>query len=43
MAAVSVNKNKIKILAENEGNKKAELILKLLEEPTKFYQQFKWL
>ena len=36
MAAVSVNKNKIKILAENEGNKKAELILKLLEEPTKF-------
>ena len=36
MAAVSVNKNKIKILAENEGNKKAELILRLLEEPTKF-------
>ena len=36
MAAVSVNKNKIKILTENEGNKKAELILKLLEEPTKF-------
>ena len=36
MAAVSVNKNKIKILAENEENKKAKLILELLEEPTKF-------
>lgn len=36
MAAVSVNKNKIKILAENEANKKAKLILALLEEPTKF-------
>lgn len=36
MAAVSVNKNKIKILAENEGNKRAKLILVLLEEPTKF-------
>lgn len=36
MAAVSVNKNKIKILAENEDNKKAKLILELLEEPTKF-------
>lgn len=36
MAAVSVNKNKIKILAENEDNKKAKLILELLEKPTKF-------
>ena len=36
MAAVSVNKNKIKILAENEENKKAKLILVVLEEPTKF-------
>ena len=36
MAAVSVNKNKIKILAENEDNKKAKLILELLGEPTKF-------
>ncbi|WP_017414348.1 hemolysin family protein [Clostridium tunisiense] len=35
MALVSLNKNKMKILAE-EGNKKAILILKLLEEPTKF-------
>lgn len=35
MALVSLNKNKIKILAE-EGNKKAQLIEKLLEEPTKF-------
>lgn len=35
MALVSLNKNKIKILAE-EGNKKALLIEKLLEEPTKF-------
>ncbi|MFV0395373.1 MAG: hemolysin family protein, partial [Coprobacillaceae bacterium] len=35
MAIVSVNKNKMKALAE-EGNKKAKTILKLLEEPTKF-------
>ncbi|KZL92370.1 hemolysin family protein [Clostridium magnum] len=35
MAIVSLNKNKIKILAE-EGNKKAKLLLKLMEEPTKF-------
>ncbi|MDO4535265.1 MAG: hemolysin family protein [Clostridium perfringens] len=35
MAIVSLNKNKIKILAE-EGSKKAKLIEKLLEEPTKF-------
>ena len=35
MAIVSLNKNKIKILGE-EGNKKAKLIEKLLEEPTKF-------
>lgn len=35
MAIVSVNRNKIKILAE-DGNKKAKALLKLLEEPTKF-------
>lgn len=35
MATVSVNKNKINMMAE-EGNKKAQLILALLEEPTKF-------
>ncbi|HCQ91193.1 MAG TPA: hemolysin, partial [Clostridium sp.] len=35
MAIVSLNKNKMKILAE-EGNKKAKLLLKLMEEPTKF-------
>ncbi|NTV78320.1 MAG: HlyC/CorC family transporter [Clostridiales bacterium] len=35
MAVVSVNKNKIKRLAE-EGNKNAALILKLLEDSTKF-------
>lgn len=35
MAIVSLNKNKIKLLAE-EGNKKAQLLLKLMEEPTKF-------
>jgi putative hemolysin len=35
MAIVSLNKNKIKHLAE-EGNKKAQLLVKLLEEPTKF-------
>lgn len=35
MALVSVNKSKMAILAE-DGNKKAQLILKLLEEPTKF-------
>lgn len=35
MATVSVNKNKITMLAE-KGNKKANLILQLLEEPTKF-------
>ena len=35
MAIVSVNKNKIKILAQ-EGNKKAKLLLQLYEEPNKF-------
>ncbi|KGK86481.1 hemolysin family protein [Clostridium sp. HMP27] len=35
MAIVSLNKNKIKLLAE-EGNKKAKLLIKLMEEPTKF-------
>lgn len=35
MAIVSLNKNKLKLLAE-EGNKKAELLIKLMEEPTKF-------
>ena len=36
IAVVSVNKNKIKLMAENEDNKNAKLILDLLEEPTKF-------
>lgn len=35
MAIVSLNRNKIRMSAE-EGNKKAQLIEKLLEEPTKF-------
>ena len=35
MAIVSLDKNKIKIMAE-EDNKKAQLIIKLLEEPSKF-------
>lgn len=35
MAIVSVNKNKINALCE-EGNKKAKLIVDLLEEPTRF-------
>ena len=35
MAIVSVNKNKIHILAE-AGNKKAKLVEKLLKEPTAF-------
>lgn len=35
MAIVSLNKNKIKFL-EEEGNKKAKLLLKLMEEPTGF-------
>lgn len=35
MAIVSLNKNKIKLLAD-EGNKKAKLLIKLTEEPTKF-------
>lgn len=35
MAIVSLNKNRIRFLAE-EGNKKAGLLEKLLEEPTKF-------
>ena len=35
MAIVSVNKNKMKMLA-NEGNKKAEMLCNLIEEPTKF-------
>lgn len=35
MAIVSLNKNKIKLLAQN-GNKKAQLLEKLMDEPTKF-------
>jgi len=35
MAIVSVNKNKIKVLAQ-EGKKKAKLLLKLFDEPNKF-------
>ncbi|MGK0465084.1 hemolysin family protein, partial [Clostridium sp.] len=35
MAIVSLNKNKIKKLAE-EGNRKAQLLVKFIEEPTKF-------
>ena len=35
MAIVSVNKNKIKILAQ-DGKKKAKLLLKLFDEPNKF-------
>ena len=35
MAIVSLNKNKIKQLAE-EGNRKAQLLVKFIEEPTKF-------
>ena len=35
MAIVSINKNKIRMLAE-EGNKKAKRIERVLEEPTKF-------
>ncbi|AJA49950.1 HlyC/CorC family protein [Clostridium pasteurianum DSM 525 = ATCC 6013] len=35
MAIVSLNKNKIKFLSE-DGNKKAKLLEKLMEDPTKF-------
>ncbi|WP_252226160.1 hemolysin family protein [Clostridium sp. ZBS2] len=35
MAIVSLNKNKIKLLAE-DGDKKAIILLKLMDEPTKF-------
>ncbi|MDS0524177.1 hemolysin family protein [Clostridium sp. SHJSY1] len=35
MAIVSLNKNKMKMLAD-EGNKKAKFLLKLMEEPTRF-------
>lgn len=35
MAIVSINKNRIRLLAE-EGNKKAQLLEKLMQEPTKF-------
>lgn len=35
MAIVSVNKNKMKMLA-NEGHKKAKILCKLIAEPTKF-------
>lgn len=35
MAIVSLNKNKVKYLAE-EGNKKAKLLVKFIEEPTKY-------
>ena len=35
MAIVSVNKNKIRVLIE-EGNKRAKLLEKLMEEPSRF-------
>jgi len=35
MSIISLNKNKIKILAQ-EGNRKAKILAKLIEEPTKF-------
>ena len=35
MAIVSVNRNRIKMLAD-DGNKKASLLVDLLEEPNKF-------
>lgn len=35
MAVVSVNKNKMKVIAQ-DGNKKAEAVLKLLENPNRF-------
>ncbi len=35
MAMLSLNKSKIKLLAD-EGNKKAQILIKLTEEPTKF-------
>ena len=35
MAIVSLNKNKMKVLA-NEGNKKAKILRNLIDEPTKF-------
>ena len=35
MSIVSVNKNKMKMLA-NDGDKKAKMLCKLIEEPTKF-------
>lgn len=35
MAIVSLNKNKVKLMAE-EGNKKAQLLIKLVNEPSKF-------
>lgn len=35
MAIVSMNKNKVKLLAD-QGNKRAQLLLKLIQEPTKF-------
>lgn len=35
IAIISLNKNKFRLLAE-EGNKKAQILLKITEEPTKF-------
>ena len=35
MAILSLNKNKLKILAD-EGDKKAQILIKLMEEPTRF-------
>lgn len=42
MAIVSVNKNRVKILAQ-EGDKKAKLILDFWRTLTVFYQRSKWL
>jgi len=40
MAIVSLNKNKIEHLAE-EGNRKAQILVKLIEEPTKYLSTIK--
>lgn len=41
MAVVSVNKNRIKVLAD-EGSKRAALLQTLFEDSTKFYQRYRW-
>ena len=41
ISIVSVDKKKVSIKA-NEGNRKAQMLLEMLKEPSRFCQQSRW-